>query len=46
MSAGTALDVAIEVGKRGSVNDGLTQELYGKLWVELAVSELWFVRRR
>lgn len=46
MSAGTSLDFAIEVGKRGSTDNGLTQELYGRLWLELSVSELWFVRRR
>lgn len=46
LTAGTALDVAIELGRRGSIDNGLTQELYGKLWIELAVSELWFVRRR
>ncbi len=46
LNAGTALDLAVELGQRGSINNGLTQELYGKLWVQLGVSELWFVRRR
>jgi len=46
LTAGTALDIAIEVGRRGSVDNGLTQETYGKLWVELALSELWFARGR
>jgi hypothetical protein len=46
LNAGTYLDLGLEVGTRGATTGGLTQELYGKLYVDIAVSELWFVRSR
>jgi hypothetical protein len=46
LNAGTYLDLGLEVGTRGATTPGLTQELYGKLSVDIAVSELWFVRTR
>jgi hypothetical protein len=44
--AGTAFDVALELGQRGTTDNNLTKEMFGKLSVEIAVSELWFVRSK
>ena len=46
LNAGTYLDLGLEIGSRGTTTGGLTQELYGKLFVDIAVSELWFVKTR
>lgn len=46
LNASTAIDLGLEFGKRGTTANGLTEELYGRVTVGLAVSELWFVRRR
>jgi len=46
LGAGTAFDVAIELGQRGTTDNNLTKEMFGKLSLELSVSELWFVRAR
>ena len=45
-NSSTALDVALELGKRGNATNGLTEEFFGRVAVELSVSELWFVRSR
>jgi hypothetical protein len=46
LNANTRLDLAAEVGRRGSLTNGLTQETYFRLFVELSISELWFVRSK
>jgi hypothetical protein len=46
LSSNTAMDIALELGTRGTTSSGLTQEMFGKISVELSVSELWFVRAR
>lgn len=46
LTVGTLLEVALDLGRRGVTDSGLTQELYARLNIELAVSELWFVRSR
>ncbi|HVK39299.1 MAG TPA: hypothetical protein VNA88_12235 [Candidatus Kapabacteria bacterium] len=46
LNVGTTLDLGFEIGQRGSTDNGLTQELFGRLNVELAVGELWFIRSR
>jgi hypothetical protein len=46
LNAGTYLDLGLEVGNRGTTTGGLTQEFYGKLYLDIAVSELWFVRTK
>lgn len=46
LNANTAIDVAFQVGTRGTTDNGLTQETFGRLSVELAISELWFTRLR
>ncbi|HVZ38939.1 MAG TPA: hypothetical protein VHI13_06660 [Candidatus Kapabacteria bacterium] len=45
-NSNTAMDVALEFGQRGKTVGGLTKETYGKLSLQLSVSELWFVRSR
>jgi hypothetical protein len=40
------MDVGIELGTRGTTENGLTQELFGKLSVELSINELWFQSSR
>lgn len=46
LSSSTVLDLAIEGGTRGSLDNGLTQEVFGRLYVGLSLNELWFLRRR
>lgn len=46
LSSSTVLDLALEVGTRGSTDNGLTQETFGRLYVGLSLNELWFLRRR
>ncbi len=46
LNANTMLDVAAELGRRGSTTNGLTQETFFRFFVELSVSELWFVKSR
>lgn len=46
LNSSTAIDFAIEVGQRGSIDNGLTREIYGKFYLGLSLNELWFVRRR
>ncbi len=45
LNVGSFLDLAAEVGMRGTTDTGLTRELFGKLYIQLSVSELWFQRR-
>lgn len=46
LNANTILDVATETGRRGTLTNGLTQETYFRLFLELSISELWFVKAR
>lgn len=46
LNVGTMLDFGVEIGQRGTTDNGLTQELFGRLNFELTVGELWFVRSR
>jgi len=46
LNANTAIDVALQVGTRGTTDNGLTKEMFGRISVELAISELWFTRLR
>jgi hypothetical protein len=46
LNVGTTLDLGVELGQRGSTENGLTQELFGRLNIELTVGELWFIRSR
>lgn len=45
-NSNTALELSLELGRRGSTDAGLTQELFGRVSMQLSVSELWFVRSR
>ncbi len=45
-NSNTAFDIALEFGTRGKTESGLTKEAFGKLSVELSVSEIWFIRSR
>jgi len=40
------INLAMEVGKRGTTNDGLLQENYVKLSISATVLERWFMRRK
>lgn len=42
LGSGSGMDVAVELGTRGTTDNGLTQELFGKFSLELAINELWF----
>jgi hypothetical protein len=44
LGSGAGANIGIALGSRGSTDPGLTRELYGKLFVELAIGELWFGR--
>jgi hypothetical protein len=46
LNVGTQLDFAVEVGQRGTTENGLTKELFGRFNLELTVGELWFIRSR
>jgi hypothetical protein len=46
LNVGTQLDIGIEVGERGTTDNGLTKELFGRLNLDLTVGELWFIRSR
>jgi hypothetical protein len=46
LNVGTTLDLAIEAGQRGSTDNGLTKELFGRFNLELTLGELWFIRSR
>jgi hypothetical protein len=37
------LDVALVFAKRGSTNNGLVGEYYGKLIVDISIGEYWFI---
>lgn len=42
----SGMDFALELGTRGTTNNGLTEELFGKFSLELAINELWFQSSR
>lgn len=42
LGSGAGMDLGIELGTRGTTENGLTQELFGKVSVELSINELWF----
>ena len=42
LGSGSGMDLALELGTRGTTDNGLTQELFGKFSLELAINELWF----
>lgn len=46
LNANPAMDIAFQFGTRGTTENGLTRETFGKLSVELSLSELWFVKVR
>jgi hypothetical protein len=46
LNANTTINVGTEFGVRGTTNNGLTQEVFGKLFLQVSISELWFVRSR
>lgn len=46
LGSGAGMDFALELGTRGSTNNGLTQELFGKFSIELAINEVWFQTSR
>jgi hypothetical protein len=46
LNVGTTLNVALEVGSRGTTDHGLTSEMFGRFVLELNVGELWFTRVR
>lgn len=46
LSSGTVLDLALEGGVRGSTDNGLTREVFGRLYIGISLNELWFQRRR
>ncbi|MBC8145867.1 MAG: hypothetical protein H7X80_09785 [bacterium] len=46
LNVGTTFDIALEVGQRGTTDNGLTSELFGRFNVEFTLGELWFVRSR
>jgi hypothetical protein len=45
-NSNTAFDLGIELGRRGRLENGLTQELFGRISFGLAISEIWFLRSR
>ena len=44
LGSGAGADIGLEVGMRGTTENGLTREIFGKLSLELAISEFWFAR--
>lgn len=46
LNVGTTFDFALELGQRGSIDNGLTKELFGRFNLEFTLGELWFVRSR
>jgi len=42
----SALDIGLEIGTRGTTENGLTRELFSRLSVEFSLSELWFTSRK
>lgn len=46
LNVGTTLDFSLDVGQRGSTDNGLTSELFGRFNLEFTLGELWFVRSR
>lgn len=46
VNSSTAFDIGLEIGKRGTTEDNLTSELYGRLGIEFSIGELWFIRSR
>lgn len=46
LGSGAGMDLGIELGTRGTTENGLTQELFGKVSVELSINELWFQTSR
>ena len=42
LGSGAGADIGLEFGMRGTTDNGLTREMFGKLSVELAISEFWF----
>lgn len=42
----SALDIGLEIGTRGTTDNGLTRELFGRLSLEFSLSELWFTTRK
>jgi hypothetical protein len=45
LNVGTGLDIATELGMRGSTENGMTKEMFAKIHIQFSVSELWFQRR-
>ncbi|MCB0713504.1 MAG: hypothetical protein KDD67_14345 [Ignavibacteriae bacterium] len=44
LGSGAGADIGLEFGMRGTTDNGLTREMFGKLSLELAISEFWFVQ--
>ncbi len=40
----TTMNIAIDLGKRGTVNDNLIEEYYGLLRINLNLHDIWFVK--
>ncbi len=42
LGSGAGADIGLEIGMRGTTDNGLTREVFGRLSLELAISEFWF----
>ena len=42
----TTINVAAEIGRRGTMDDGLVLENYAKLNISLSLHDIWFIKRR
>jgi hypothetical protein len=45
-NSSTAFDIGLELGRRGKLDNGLTQEMFGRVTLGLAISEIWFLRSK
>ena len=44
LGSGAGADIGVELGTRGTIDNGLTRELFGKFSLELSINEFWFSR--
>lgn len=42
----TAINLGFELGQRGTTQDNLIKEKFGRVVLSLSVYELWFIKRR
>jgi hypothetical protein len=40
------INLSAEIGKRGTIKNGLISEYYGLFTVQLNLHDLWFIKRR